>query len=395
MRLTRHSLLFSVLLIALVTRSSSSQHAVPPTQPATTQLSPEEEARRERAALDAEVRELPTRRVDTVRDILRFKKQDDRLRAECILNDLEQHTFNRLVVADLPGVVTLRSGGPDPVGDEPHDFMFLQRDLTKPGAPMIQTTVSSVAGRLTIAREQESEKMFSSVQLIQDPAVPDPDPAEPPVRLYIAQDNKLTQQRQVDLKLNAMSFAQLYLQHPREVDQYLRPVLRDLRQEAAVYSPDTKAAWQVLAADATVDPQAAARVQQILSKLDAPNFQEREGAMAALQDMGQPAALVLMRTDRSKLSPDKQSGVDSFLAPFLPLSADDARRLGNDKTFLLNVLSADDPQLRKLAWARLQKLASPSVTFDPVADDATRATQLSKLRDALLEGSSPTTQENR
>ena len=395
MRTTWTLFVLTPLCVVALARSSASQHIVPASQPATTQLSPEEEARRERAALDEEVRQLPTRRIDSVKDVLRFKKQDERLRAECLVNDLEQNTFHRMMVEDLSGVVTLRTGGPEPLGDEPQDFMFLQRDMTRLTSPVIQTTVSSVAGRLTIAREQESEKMFSSVQLIQDPPVPDPDPTEPPVRLYIARDNKLTQQRDVDLKLNAMSFAQLYLQHPREVDQYLRPVLRDLKQEAGVFAPDAKVAWQVLAADATIDPQLVAKVNDAVTKLDAPNFQEREGALSSLQELGEPAALALMRADRSKLSPDKQSGVDSFLAPYLPLSADDAKRLGQDKTFLMNVLSTDDAELRRLAWARLQKIAHPPVQFDANADDSTRATQLSKLRDTVIDTTPPTTQESR
>jgi hypothetical protein len=92
-----------------------------------------------------------------------------------------------------------------------------------------------------------------------------------------------------------------------------------------------------------------------------------------------------MRADRSKLSPDKQSGVDSFLAPYLPLSADDAKRLGQDKTFLNERPQHRRAELRRLAWARLQKIAHPPVQFDADADDSTRATQLSKLRDTVID----------
>ena len=86
MRTTWTLFVLTPLCVVALARSSASQHIVPASQPATTQLSPEEEARRERAALDEEVRQLPTRRIDSVKDVLRFKKQDERLRAECLVN---------------------------------------------------------------------------------------------------------------------------------------------------------------------------------------------------------------------------------------------------------------------------------------------------------------------
>jgi len=375
-----------MILSVLPARTSWSQHSPPASSPpATTQVSPEEEARRERAAVEAEVRQLPTKQVGSVRDVLRFAKKDERLFVESILNDVEFGATTHLLVGDLPGIVTLQPRESLPLGDEPRDFNFMEREMSDPPKPVIHTTVSAVVGRISVVRDEESETFASSVQYIQDPQVPDPDPTEPPVRLYISRDNKLTQQREVDLKLNAKSFTELYLRHPRAVDQYLRPILRDLKQEAAVFAPDPKAAWQVLGANAKVDPQAAAKVEQALAKLDAQSFQEREAALAALQEIGEPAALVLMRADRSKLSADKQSGVDSFLAPYLPLSPEDVKRMSEDKSFLLNVLSADDLELRRLGWDRLAKITGTPNAFDPAADDATRAAQVAKLRETTLD----------
>jgi hypothetical protein len=386
---SRLSTLFFIIVVVALISSGRSQ----PAPPATTQLSSAEEQKLERVKINAEVTQLPSKRVDSIRDVLRLRKQDDRLVGEAILVDIEPGAQTHVIVGDLPEAITLRVFETIPLPDEPRDFSFLHRDLASTNTRY--TTISSAAGRLTIAREEESDTEYCTAQLIQDPQVPDPDPTDSPLRFFISRENHLTNQREVDLKLNAKNFTELCLKHPREVEQFLRPILRDLKQEAGIFAPETKAAWQVLAADATVDRQVAMKVEQALAKLDAQSFQEREGALSALQELGEPAALVLMRADRSKLSPDKQSGVDSFLAPYLPLSADDAKRLGQDKTFLLNALSADDVELRKLAWARLQKIARPPMSYDPTADDTKRAAQLAALREALVPSTNPTTQENR
>lgn len=386
---SRPFLLIIVIVGVAFTRAAHSQ----PAPPATTQLSSADEKKLDRIKINAEVTQLPSKRVDSIRDVLRLRKQEDRLVGESILTDIEPGVQTHVILGDLPEALTVRVGDTNPIPDEPRDFYLLHRDLDVPDTRY--TTVSSAGGRLTIAREEESDSQYCTVQLIQDPQVPDPDPTEPPLRFFVSRENHATNQRDVDLKLNAKNFTELCLQHPREVEEFLRPILRDLKQESGVFAPETKAAWQVLAADAKVDPQVAAKVELALAKLDAQSFQEREGALSALQELGEPAALVLMRADRSKLSPDKQSGIDSFLAPYLPLSADDARRLGQDKTFLLNALSADDVELRTLAWARLQKVAKPLASYDPSANDAKRAAQVAALREALVPSTSPTTQENR
>jgi hypothetical protein len=203
------------------------------------------------------------------------------------------------------------------------------------------------------------------------------------VKLYISRRNSTDDKAEVELTLTAPTFAQLVLDHPREVDEFVRPILRDFGQEAAVFAPDPKAAWQVLADDATLDPAIVERVNAAALKLDAESFRDREAALTALQEIGQPAALVLMKADRHAMSPEKQSNVDTFLAPYLPLAADEARRLRDDPHFLLDCQSLDDATLRALAWKRFKSAANPKLQYEPHADAATRAASLSRLRASL------------
>jgi hypothetical protein len=87
-----------------------------------------------------------------------------------------------------------------------------------------------------------------------------------------------------------------------------------------------------------------------------------------------------MHMDRSKFSAAVNSGVDTFMAPYLPLSPEEADRLGKDRNFLLDSQYSSDIALRKLAAARLAKVIGQPVGFDPAADDATRLTQVRSVR---------------
>ena len=360
------------------------------TAPTTRQLSPEAAREAERAQLEATAKRLPQRRVDSLDQAIRFARAGPHLEAQNLLKDVEDETH--LVIRGATGVITLRSIGgriPGAAGDVPANYTFLQKDVTR--ERILYTTVSQTAGQLHVSRDKESDDGTQSVQLIQTSEDGAFSPDQPPVRLYVNRTNAAGEVV-VNHKLDAPSFAQLCLDHPRVADEFLRPIFRDFGQDAAVLSPNTKAAWQVLAADFRPDDATAARVNEAANRFDSDDFQTREGALAALQEIGQPAALVLMRADRRGMSPEKSGGIDAFLAQYLPLPADEAARLRGDPNFLLDTLAVDDPTLRRLAWNRLKSVANPTVQFDPDADPAQRTAAIAKLRAAVSVTSSPATQ---
>jgi hypothetical protein len=182
------------------------------------------------------------------------------------------------------------------------------------------------------------------------------------------------------LKRTANTFDDLCIKYADDVNRYLRPVLRDFKQESSVFAPNTQLAWQALGADYIIEPAMLERVSKLVTKLDADSYEERQAAIEGLRQIGEPAALILMRADRSAMSPEKQSGVDEFLAPFVQLTSDEAEAMRDDPTFLLDVLASDDVELRKLAWERLKAVTHTEVNFDPRGEASERAAAIGKLR---------------
>jgi hypothetical protein len=148
-------------------------------------------------------------------------------------------------------------------------------------------------------------------------------------------------------------------------------------------------AWQVLAGNDRPDPQLTERVKAILAKLDADDFRVRENALEELKKLGQPAASVLSKMDRSKLSLQQSSGVESFLSESAPLAPSESAHLADDRDFLLDVLYNDDPALVKLAIERLSKAAGRSIAFNVKADPAARAEAIAKLREEVVPSTLP------
>jgi hypothetical protein len=325
---------------------------------------------------------LPSIDARTPLDVLKFDVSADMLTATLLLKATAPMTR---IALPIPNVTTLLQTFPvDARGTgRSHGFQIQMRDFSPAGSMWAQTTISSADGRVQVVREFESGAVSGSVQLIQDaPPSPDnPPPSSDPVRLFITRNNEVTDQSEVNLKLTGPTFVALCRDHPSETRQYLRPIFRDLGQEATVFAPNPAALWQALAEDWKPDDALTRRVQAAIAKFDAEDFQERLSAFRDLRAIGEPAALTLMHMDRSKLSAGQSSGVDTFLAPYLPLSPQDAQRLGKDVTFLLDGQYCGDVSLRKIAAARLAKVTGKAIGFDPSADDETRLGQVARWRE--------------
>jgi hypothetical protein len=132
-----------------------------------------------------------------------------------------------------------------------------------------------------------------------------------------------------------------------------------------------------------------ARVQSLLKKLDAENFQDREAASKALAALDQPAALALRRMDRAGWSEEQVGRVDAFLAKYKPTNDVDAKRLRRDRDFLLDCLFSDDAQIRQLAFNELQQVVGRPIEFNLTAPPQQRLESIQRLRASI--GATPTT----
>jgi hypothetical protein len=328
--------------------------------------------------LDAQAAALPQCKADSIERLVKFSVEENMLAVRTSLTSIQGQTH--VIAPDLSGMIRLTllaRRGTDPSG---RDFM-LQQDWSDPTNGDVSTMISAINGRLNFSRENELGDRIFSVQLTQDPPMP---PGvvddQPPVRLLITRSDSSGNQKPLRLLLSGQDFGDLRLRHGREVDQYLRPIIRDFHQEAAVFAIAPSMAWQVLGASYTPDQKMIDRVNSLLAQLDAEDFHQRDDAMKQLKLLGEPAVIAIGKIDRKKLSPQQSAAIDSFLADFVRLAPLQASQLADDKSFLLDVLYNDDADLRQLALERLGKIAGRKID---VSNDA-----IAKLRVELL----PTTQ---
>jgi hypothetical protein len=178
-------------------------------------------------------------------------------------------------------------------------------------------------------------------------------------------------------------FFALLREHPEEAGAHLRPLLRELGQEA-VFAPEPQVAWQVFADRWTPDAKLKRQVEDLLPKLDAPDEPARQAATREVGELGQEAVLVLLQLDRATLSAEQNSRVDVLIAGFAPLPPGEAARLRGDVSFLLDCLNSDDPRVRTAALERLRDAVPQPVEFDTALEVPARGAAVARLREALV-----------
>lgn len=185
------------------------------------------------------------------------------------------------------------------------------------------------------------------------------------------------------LNLEAPDFFSFIREYPGQTEQYLRPMFRELGQEA-VFAPDTMVAWQVFGDLWKPEPLFAREVQALLPGLDAADYHDRDAAQLRLEHLGRDGAGVLLHIDRNHLTPEQNARVDCALGSYSRLTIKEAARLGADPGFLLDCLYSDSLDLRTAAYNRLRTMLGPGWQFDVNADADTRAAGVRALRAQLV-----------
>ncbi|MGD0462979.1 MAG: hypothetical protein ABSB74_10890 [Tepidisphaeraceae bacterium] len=187
----------------------------------------------------------------------------------------------------------------------------------------------------------------------------------------------------VNLAMSAPTLAALRREHPREFEEYLRPLFGQFHQDQAVFGVEEQVAWQVMADVWQPPPDLASRLAPLIAQLDAGEYAQRQRAQAALREIGEPAALFLFSADRRNWSAEQKARTDKLLAGFFPLTAPQAKALGMDVNFLLDCLASDDAALRVATLNHLDRAVGRDVQLNLEGPPAERLAAIAQLRKQL------------
>ncbi len=185
------------------------------------------------------------------------------------------------------------------------------------------------------------------------------------------------------LVISAATLPALRREHPREFEQYLRPLFRQFHQDQAVFGVEEQVAWQAMADVWQPPADLSSRLAPLMAQLDASEYSQREKAQAALRQIGEPAALFLMSADRRNWSAEQKVRTDKLLAEFFPLTPQQAKALGMDVNFLLDCLASDDADLRVATLKHLDRALGRDIQLNLDAPPAERFAAIAQLRKQL------------
>lgn len=367
-------LAFPVLLQAAPAASQ------PTTHPATTQ----EAKAAERTDMLKRVGDIPAIGPYDMSQVLQVRVDNKRI---LITSPLESFDGERLVKfrhTDDSATIDFHPMAASTAPDQPRFIQMYRYDFRDPNYVFLHTSVLAHPGYAQISGAWQLLEGMRDVSIIdQEEKLDDAGgKVDATITLRVQgldDDGNVTHK----VELTAPDLRTLQREHPAEINEYLRPVLQELDAES-ILDVDPTMAWQVFAADARPDAAAAAKVHDLLPKLDASEFAEREQAADALKKLGPAGAVVLLQLDRSKLSAEQNSRLDEILTPYQQLDRLQADRLGQDPAFLLGAMDSTDTELRRVASARLTKKLGHPIGFDPAGPSDARHRATDALRKQLV-----------
>jgi hypothetical protein len=238
-------------------------------------------------------------------------------------------------------------------------LQFIHRDFSDPMEMFRHTMLFAHAGAVQISMDLDGLIIRKDVSLNENFNAADPNEAVQLFAQVFDEDDALVG----NYRIAAPTFRQMRREYPRQTQEFVVPILRDLQQQQTVLAPDPRVASQVFGTSFRPDEALQKKIDAALAKFDSDDFQQREQAAKDLLNLGQPAALVLAHADRKGWSIDKSGGVDEFLSQFKSMPADEVRKLRRDPIFLLDCLYSPDAIIRASAARALETLTK--LKLDP------------------------------
>ena len=323
--------------------------------------------------------------------VCRLVLENGRLRGKVDLAAQEQPQV-MLKIRGLRGmtVVGVPSRGP---GQAPREISLQNTHWDDPEAYEVTTSINFSEHYVGISQSSRyADGRYRNFSLVDETSIQSGEAADAIGRVAMTFKESKPGDATKRVCLTAPDFATLRQRHRGEIEQYIRPVLRDLRQEALL-AADPNAAWQVFADTWQPDPAVAVQVAQLLPLLDAEQFAQRDDALRRLQALGRPGALVLHHLDRTGLSAQQNLSIDTALQPYRPLPPKQAATFSRSPGFLVDCLQVEDGPIRSAALNRLRELNTANLPPTLADDPEKRNHQIDQLRQQVLRTSTtrPTT----
>ena len=289
----------------------------------------------------------------------------------------DRRTTTRVKLTDLPGAYVQ-------AGMRGTAFNLTINDFSKPDVVRTETNVNWSQYHFSLARTVHQGQGYQQLTLTQGMTALDADgrSLRGAVTLHVRHSD-LTGNAQVEHNCAAPDLLSLRRQNARVVDEYLRPVLREIHQESLL-AVDAAQAWQVFVDDWPVDRAVAAEVERLLPGLDAEKYEQRDAAMRALAAKGQAGALVLYRADRKRLTAQQNMAVDAAMSGYELVGSAEGAALRRDLDFLLDCLYSDDASIRAAAMKHVRAVSGRPVEIDAALLAEQRAAAVDELRRVLV-----------
>ena len=231
----------------------------------------------------------------------------------------------------------------------------------------------SKSGELSIEKSEQTSNSFFRVFYFQNSGM---------ARLLVFANDASEDHNLQSFNYMERDFVTLRDQHPSEVQDWLRPVLHRLQQDA-VFAPDVNTAWQVLADHWPVTPRVTREVARLVPELDSEQSRVRNRAANQLADLGRDGATAILRLDRTGFSLQQNVRLDEVLARFRRWSSATAKGLEDNTDFLLDAQYSEDPTVRALAGQKLEEILGHPLPLESEATGTARLDAIEAIRLSL------------
>jgi hypothetical protein len=168
---------------------------------------------------------------------------------------------------------------------------------------------------------------------------------------------------------------------PAEFERFVQPIL-ELTSLVGLLRNGPADAYRVFTELKPAKPIEDELIKVVLL-LGSPDARKRQEAQKQLDRLGRPGLLAALRFDRSLLVPEESASLDAFIARNSLHRTEDPAVLRKDRHFLLECLTDEDREVRRVALAELRAVLRQDLAFDIDAAADQRQAAVEVLRKHL------------